>query len=173
MAVTKPITRFTLFGGVVVLLLCLSVFPSSGQAPKNKDLVHVEAYASHKRVNSGKSFHIIITANIKQGFHINSHKPLDEFLLPTVLRFNETKGIAFGSVCYPKPKQVLFPFSPNHLSVYDGKISIFAEGKVSRNISSGDINVSGIFTYQACNDQMCFMPESVGFDIPLKIVKAD
>ncbi|HUU53083.1 MAG TPA: protein-disulfide reductase DsbD domain-containing protein [Candidatus Bathyarchaeia archaeon] len=173
MATTRPITRFTFFMGVVVLLLCLSVFPSSGQAPKDTNLVHVEAYASHKRVNSGKSFHITIVANIKQGFHINSHKPLDEFLLPTLLRLNETRGIAFGSVCYPKPKQVLFSFSPNHLSVYDGKISIFAEGKVSKDISPGDIKVSGVFTYQACDDQMCFMPESVCFEVPLKIVKAD
>lgn len=173
MAATKPTTRFTLFGGVVVLLLCLYVFPSSGQAPKDTNLVYVEAYASHESINATESFHITVVANIKQGFHINSHKPLNEFLVPTVLRLNETRGIAFGPVYYPKPKQVLFSFSPNHLSVYDGKISIFAEGKVSRDISPGDIKVSGVFTYQACNDQMCFMPESICFEIPLKIVKAD
>lgn len=173
MATTRQITRLTLFGGVIVLLLCLSVFPASGQAPKETNVVHVEAYASHESIHSAKSFHIAIIANIKKGFHINSHKPLDAFLKPTVLRLNKTRGIAFGSVRYPKPKQVLFSFSSNHLSVYDGKISIFAEGKVAEDVAPGDIKISGVFVYQACDDQACFMPESVSFEIPLKVVKGD
>jgi thiol:disulfide interchange protein DsbD len=150
----------------------LSVFSSSGQAPKDSNVVQVEAYASHERIHPAESFQIAIVANIKQGFHINSHKPLDEFLMPTVLRLKETRGIAFGSARYPVPKDELFSFSTRHLSVYDGKISIFAEGKLSEDISLGDIKVSGVLAYQACDDHRCFMPESIRFEVPLKVVEA-
>ncbi|HID28827.1 MAG TPA: hypothetical protein EYP19_02345, partial [Desulfobacterales bacterium] len=163
--------RFTLFWGVIALL-CSPLFSSSGQASNDQNVVKVDAYASHEDIHPAESFQIAIVANIKQGFHINSHKPSDEFLIPTVLKLDETRSIAFGPVHYPEPKHALFSFSTNHLSVYDGKISIFCEGKVSEDISLGDTKVSGVLTYQGCDDQRCFMPQSVRFEVPLKIVQA-
>ncbi len=112
-----------------------------------------------------------ITATIKQGFHINSHKPTDEFLMPTVVSFDETKEIVFSPMRYPEPQLKVFSFSTSKLSVYEGKISIFARGKLLEGISLGDIKVSGSLRYQACDDQRCFAPNTVRFEVPLKIVE--
>ena len=136
------------------------------------DVVRVEAYASHARIHPGESFQVAIVIKMKQGFHINSHKPRDKFLLPTVLKFEERKGIVFGPVSYPEPVLKMFSFSTSKLSVFEGKISIFASGKLSEDISMKDVKVSGVLAYQACDDQRCFMPGSVKFEIPLKTVKA-
>ncbi len=134
--------------------------------------MQVEAYASHSRIHSGETFQVAIVATIKQGFHINSHEPLDRFLVPTVVKFDEREEIVFGPVTYPQPKLKAFSFSTNKVSVYEGKISIFALGELSEDISVEDIKVSGVLAYQACNDQSCFLPGSVKFEIPLKAVKA-
>ena len=124
------------------------------------------------RIHPGESFQLAIIVNVRQGFHINSHKPLDRFLVPTVVKFDEREEIVFGPVVYPQPKLKPFSFSTNKVSVYEGKISIFARAEVREGISGESIEVSGVLACQACNDRTCFMPGSVKFEIPLVVVKA-
>jgi len=155
----------------VVLFLCLSLPLSSAQAPQDANVVQVEACSSHRCIHPGETFQVAIVANIEQGFHINSHKPTDEFLMPTVVKFDERKGIVFGPVSYPKPVLKSFSFFPHKVSVYEGRIMMLTQGKLSEDISVGDVKVSGMLAYQTCNDRSCFIPESVRFEIPLKTVK--
>jgi len=137
----------------LILVLCFSLPLSSAQAPQGMDVVRVEAYPSHRRIHPGETFRVAIVTNIKQGFHINSHKPLDRFLMPTVVKFDEREEIVFGPLTYPEAKLKQFSFSTNEVSVYTGKISILAQGKLAEDISPGDIKVSGKLAYQVCDDQ--------------------
>ena len=114
-----------------------------------------------------------IVATIRQGFHINTHNPLDRFLIPTEVTFDEREDVIFGPVAYPEPKRKAFSFSTNKVSVYDGKISIFAQAEVRKGVPVENVSVSGVLAYQACDEQSCFMPQSVRFEIPLEIVAAD
>ncbi len=168
----KSIIKSPSLCGVIVLLLSPCLSSSSGHAAKDVNAVHVEAYASHERVHAGESFQAAIVATIKEGFHINSHKPTDEYLMPTVVKFDESEGIIFGPVQYPEPRLKKFSFSTSKLSVYEGKTAIIAQSQLSDDTSPSDVKVSGKLAYQACDDQKCFMPRSVRFEIPLKIVKA-
>ena len=136
------------------------------------DVVRVEAYPSHRRIHPGETFRVAIVTNIKQGFHINSNKPLDRFLMPTVVKFDERAEIVFGPLTYPEARLKQFSFSTNKVSVYTGKISILAQGKLAEDIFPGNIKVSGKLAYQVCDDHKCFMPQAVRFEIPLEIVKA-
>lgn len=156
----------------LILFLCFSLPSSSAQAPQGANVVQVEACSSHARIHPGESFQVAIVIKIKQGFHINSHKPRDKFLLPTVVKFEERKGMVFGPVSYPEPQLKMFSFSTSKLSVFEGKISIFASGKLSEDISMKNVKVLGVLAYQACDDQRCFMPWNVKFEIPLMVVKA-
>jgi len=56
--------------------------------------------------------------------------------------------------------------------VYDGRVVISVWGRLAKDIAVGTTNISGYFAYQACDDKSCFMPQSVNFQIPLKIVDA-
>ena len=168
----KSIIKSASLCGVIVLLLSPCLSSSSGHAAKDVNAVHVEAYASHECVHAGESFQVSIVATIKQGLHINSHKPTDEFLIPTVVKFDQRKDIALGPVAYPEPELKSFPFSADKIAVYEGRIMMLAKGELSKDVSLGDVKISGRLTYQACDGQRCFMPESVKFEIPLKAVKA-
>lgn len=154
-------------------LLCLSTSSSSGQMATEPKPVHVEACASRARLHPGQSFQVVITATIKQGFHINSNKPTDEFLIPTVVSLDQTKGIVFDSVRYPEPQFKVFSYLTGKRPVYEGKISIVAQGKVLEGISPGDIKLSGSLRYQACDDRRCFVPDTVRFEVSLKIVETN
>ena len=165
--------RLTLLCAATLFLLGLPATSSTKQNPKDSEIVQVEVHSSHESIHPEGSFRIAIIADIKPGFHINSHNPTDQFLVPTVVRFDEKEGITFSPVSYPVPELKSFSFSTSKASVYEGKISIFSQGGLSNDIPPGDVKVSGILAYQACNDQTCFMPMSVGFEIPLKVVNTD
>ena len=161
----------------VTLFLCFSLPLSAAQAPnsqahKEMDVVQVEASSSHAQIHPGESLQLVIVVKIKQGFHINSHEPLDKFLMPTVVKLDERDDIVFGTLTYPRPSLRAVSFSINKVSVYEGKISIFARCKLSEGVSVGNLKLSGVLAYQPCNDQTCFMPRTVRFEVPLRIVKA-
>ncbi len=40
------------------------------------------------------SYTILIELNIAEGWHINSNQPLEEFLIPTDIEFQETEGLS-------------------------------------------------------------------------------
>ena len=168
----KSIIKFTSLCGAIASLLFLSASLSSAQPDTDSNVVRVKVYASHARIHPGEAFQAAVVATIREGFHINSHKPMGKSLMPTVVRFDEKKEIAFGHVRYPESELKSFSFSADKLSVYEGRIVMLAQGKLSEDISLGDTKASGLLAYQACNDQSCFMPMTVKFEIPLKIVKA-
>jgi thiol:disulfide interchange protein DsbD len=164
--------RVNLFCGAVLFLLSVLASQSSAQAPPGLKVVQLEAYASHETIRPGQSFQVAIVASIKQGFHINSHKPSDQLLMPTIVKFDETDGISFAPPSYPVAVLKSFPFSPNKVSVYEGRIVMRTQAKLAQDAALGRIKVSGHLTYQACDSQSCLMPKSVRFEIPLAVVKA-
>jgi len=89
-----------------------------------------------------------------------------------VVSFDETDHIVLGPVSYPEPALKSFSFSGHKIPVYDGRIVMIVRGKLASDIEPGATKISGYFAYQACDDKSCFMPHSVGFEIPLKIVEA-
>lgn len=167
----KSMVKFCSLCALVGSLLSLSVCLSSARPDTASAIVRVETYASHERIRPGESFQLAVIATIKEGFHINSHKPMDRFLMPTTVKFEQRKGIVFSPVSYPEPDLKSFSFSTNKLAVYEGRIVTLARGKLSEDISAGDVKISGVLAYQVCDDQSCFMPEVVKFEIPLKVVK--
>ncbi len=164
--------RTSLFGGAVFLFLCILAALSSAQSPQDSQIVRVETYASHEHIRPGDTFQVAIVANIKKGLHINSHQPTDEVLVPTVVSFDERDDIVLAPVSYPEPVLRSFSFSGHKIPVYYGRIVMIARGKLARDIEPGATKISGCFAYQACDDKSCLMPQSVNFQIPLKIVEA-
>jgi len=156
-----------------LLLLCPCFSPLFGQPSKNFDVVHVDAYASHEQIHPGEAFQVAIVATIDSGFHINSNRPIDPYLIPTAVRFDESDDVAFSPASYPLPEHKSFSFSTHKAAVYAGKVSIFSGGRLSEDVSLGNIPLSGGLTYQACDDQRCFMPKTLNFEIPLKVVERD
>jgi len=169
---TNWVFKNSIFWIPVLLVLGFFVSPSAGQTLKNVDIVKVEAYASHERIHPEDAFQVAIAVKIKSGFHINSHQPTDKFLIPTVAKLDKRKDIVFSPMSYPLPEQKSFSFCSTKTPVYGGDISIFSQGQLSKDISPGDIRVTGMLAYQACDDQSCFLPRSVKFEIPLRVVQA-
>jgi thiol:disulfide interchange protein DsbD len=158
----------------VLLLLCLLVVPCGSreneQNQGESDWLKVKVLLSHETIRPGMSFRVALEATIKEGLHIHSHNPTDEFLVPTVVELGEQDGVLYSPVSYPKPVFRSFAFSKEKLSVYEGKTRFFTQGRIPDKTLPGVVMVSGILSYQACDDKACFMPTHVRFKAPLTVV---
>ncbi|HEV7486229.1 MAG TPA: cytochrome c biogenesis protein CcdA [Thermoanaerobaculia bacterium] len=107
----------------------------------------------------------VVTATIESGWHINSNKPLDDFVIPTKLSFDGTELV---SAQYPQHTVRSFTFSGGQkLAVYEGTIQIPFTAK----LQSGD-TIKGKLHYQACNDTVCLPPRDAEVTIDANVVAA-
>jgi thiol:disulfide interchange protein DsbD len=149
-----------IFNLLAVLCLLLSV-NSFAQFGVRKDLIKVKTYQSFDKVYQGSEFKLALEVNVEEGWHINSDKPYDDYLIPTSLTIVENPNFKLKKVAYPKPHDYKFSFSESPLSVWEGTIYKGALIEVDSNAVPGMYPLIVKLQYQACNEMSCQAPTSV------------
>ncbi len=113
-----------------------------------------------------------ISVTVIPGYHLQSHHPLDKFLVPADVVISPVPGIAFGPVTYPKAK--LIPASAQitskgKLSVYEGHFIITVPCRIMANAPNGRAAIHAALTFQACNAQSCLPPETLKLTTTMEI----
>ncbi len=117
----------------------------------------------------GSPAKVAALVSIEHGWHVNSHKPSFEYLIPTVLDLQLPPGWAAGTVVYPAAKLKVFSFEPKPLAVYDGDVVVLAEIKLPKGVAKGTYPVTAALRYQACNDSQCLPPVTSKAEIRVKV----
>lgn len=120
-------------------------------------------------VAPGDTFELILELTVSPGYHINSSKPEDEFLVPTSPEFKELPVLKLKEVIFPPAVKKKFRFSEKMLSVYEGQIKVKVRLELSDDFCGSSLEVEGKVRYQACNDEACLRPMTAPFKINLKI----
>ena len=135
--------------------------------------VRTEVQFSLDKVLAGGEVKVAVILDIADGWHINSNKPHDEFLIPTELRFDEIPGVQIGSAIYPPDKLFQFTFSEEKVAVFQGRAVVAVPVKLDANFADAQLRISGTVNYQACNDNSCLAPTSTTFSSTLPIARRD
>lgn len=136
-------------------------------------VVKPHAYVSLEAVPRGKTFEVAVVAEIASGYHMNSNKPLDEFLIPTTLTVQPASGLKTIEIVYPEGRLEKFSFSPDKpLSVYSGSVTLRARVQAAADAPLGPQKLSLTLRYQACNDAACLPPVKIPISAELTIAPA-
>jgi thiol:disulfide interchange protein DsbD len=146
---------------ILTLLIILFTSGAFAQFGMPKDLVKIETYQSFDKVYAGTEFKLAVETSVAEGWHINSDKPYDEYLIPTSLIVPENPNFKLIKVAYPKPHDFKFSFSESPLSVLEGTVYFGALVQVDSNAAPGVYSLIVELEYQACNDMSCQAPTSV------------
>ena len=122
-------------------------------------------YPEQVTVAAGKSTPVTLHFRVKPGLHINSNRPKDEFLIPTVFSIPDSSGVKLESADYPAGSEFTLPVEPGtKLIVYTGEFAIQA-----RLIAQpGDHMVEAKLRYQACDANACLPPKTI--TVPIDVV---
>lgn len=107
-----------------------------------------------------------LKVSVLPGFHVNSDKPKDEFLIPLKLTW-QTGPLEAANTTYPKPEDI--KVGKDILAVFTGSFTIETNFRASESAEPGPAIMTGRLRYQACNNQMCFRPASVDVRLPVSI----
>ena len=117
----------------------------------------------------GAAVQVKIPVTVKQGFHVNSNTPSEEYLIPLKLTWADTGALEAGAIVYPKPSLEKYEFAEKPLSVYTGSFEITANFKVSAKAAAGPGSAVGKLRYQACSERACFPPKTIDVTVPYAI----
>ena len=105
---------------------------------------------------------------IREGYHANSNKPSESYLIPFKLTW-EPGPLEATEIVYPAAKMEKFSFSEAPLSIYDGAFELTSKFKKTVTAQPGPAVMTGKVRYQACNDKMCLPPKTVEVKLTLVI----
>ena len=160
-------TRSFFFSFSFLLALPLLVWAQGGKQPSV-----IMAPVGTLQMRAGGTSKVELDFRIGSDFHINSHTPKSELLIPTVLKFGPQEPLAVADVKYPAGEEMAFAFSPNEkLSVYSGDFSIDAILKAPANAAAGTYPVKGELRFQACDHSACYPPHSIPVEFQITVVK--
>jgi thiol:disulfide interchange protein DsbD len=159
----KSISKF------VVVSFFFLLNTSFAQMSVQKDLVKIQSYQSFDKVYPGTEFKIALEVQVAEGWHINSHEPYDEYLIPTSLTIVENPNFKLKKVVYPKPHDLKLSFSESPLSVWEGTVYKGALIEVDSSLAPGIYPLIVDLEYQACNDISCQAPTSVTDTINIEV----
>ncbi len=150
--------------GQLSLFLIIFIYvlgaPVLSQITGQQNHVKIKAYSSLDRVRAGSQFKIAIIAKVENSWHINSDKPNEDYLIPTIIMIDTTKGFRLHDVDFPKANEVKLSFSKKPLSVWEGEIYFSGIIDVPENLSPGNYPVIVMLDYQSCNNETCSPPAS-------------
>lgn len=96
--------------------------------------------------------------DIPSGYHVNSNRPLEKFLIPTQLQIEAPQGVRVGPILYPRPILRSLKFSKNKVSVFEGRTTIRFNVTVPRSFAANSAELKARLRFQSCNDDLCFPP---------------
>ncbi|HEY1434094.1 MAG TPA: cytochrome c biogenesis protein CcdA [Thermoanaerobaculia bacterium] len=143
---------------LLALLAAGLLLAAEGGPPDPKTLLHVQAALNTSAPGHGT---LVVRAKLSPGWHVNSHKPSDDYLIATEVKLAPADGVRFGEPRYPEGKKQKFAFSETPLSVYADEFTI--EVPVEWSASGPAPVVAGTVDFQSCNDAQCLAPTSVAF----------
>jgi hypothetical protein len=149
----------------IFLVIAILLLGAVAMAQSSSSVVKVSA--ANVSVKKGGSATATVTLNIQGGYHINSNRPSESYLIATALKLSRANGLTLGTVIYPKAKMQKFSFSEKPLSVFDGQVVL--KFTVRAGAAAASQTVIGKLTIQACNDEQCLRPQTVDVSIPIDV----
>ena len=163
-------TLVCLLTAIVVGMACASLAAQDNlgetphrSTPKSEAVQYL--YPEQVTVPAGRASAVALHFRIQQNLHINSHKPHEEYLIPTEFSIPESSDVRLASATYPAGADFTLPVDPSEkLSVYTGDFTIDAHIVAS----AGDHLVEAKLHYQACDQNACLPPKTI--TVPIDVV---
>jgi DsbC/DsbD-like thiol-disulfide interchange protein len=160
----KLLSHARLAAAALVLLPGVALAQISGTGAPRGGKGHVDFVAEAQTVVANKPAVVKLRFRVDPGFHINSHAPKSDMLIPTKLLVEEGDGVTVSDVDFPAGTPYSFAFEPKQkLDVYTGEVTLTAHVK----IAPGSHTMKGALHYQACDQAACYPPKTLPIEQPV------
>ncbi len=166
-------SRYLAMLSVLISIGAIAMAQDSSAPKSAAEVVKTQPYVSLDPVPRGKAFEAAVVVHIAEGYHMNSHKPSDAYLIPTTLTPKLPDGIRLVDTMYPPGRLKKFSFSPDKpLDVYSGSVTLRMKLMAQDTAAIGTTTIPMILRYQACNNSACLPPVKIPVTAELRVAAA-
>lgn len=156
-------------GLAALLLSAVTALPAAAQMRRPRAEVAPHAPAV---VAAGGTARVALTVTLPEGLHVQSDAPRDPSLIPTALTIDAAPGITVRHLIYPTPTDFEQAGQPQPLAVFEHEFVTGAELAIAPDAPQGDMVLAGRLRYQACDDRVCFAPQTAPVEWRMRIAPA-
>ncbi len=164
--------RNILLAAASVAALLLSPAARGEEIPPPESIVSASLRADADRLVAGTSFRLVVVADVRPGWHVNSHTPNEDFLIPTQVSLVAGPGLTVSPPKYPAHREMKFAFSEKPLAVYEGRVLFRFDGTVDASAIPGPRTLTATVEFQPCNDEQCLPPAKVTATLDMEVAPA-
>jgi thiol:disulfide interchange protein DsbD len=129
-------------------------FDSFGET---ESILSALSFVSADAVAPGDTIWLAARLDVTPGWHVNSAKPLQDYLIPTELKLTLPDYLRAGEIVYPGGHVI--PLLGDSMSVYESGAVIFVPLLSDADAPLGPCEISGTLHYQGCDDNSCLAPD--------------
>jgi DsbC/DsbD-like thiol-disulfide interchange protein len=120
---------------------------------------HAAILASPTEVNgaAGAKLALFVDVAPKPGIHV--YAPGSDTYIPITVKLNAQPEVKAGKVAYPKSE--MMTFADEKVPVFQKPFRLTQDVTLDKSVKAGStVTVTGTVNYQACDDRVCYPPES-------------
>jgi thiol:disulfide interchange protein DsbD len=123
-------------------------------------------------VKAGARFNVKLLAEVQDGWHFYSLKPMAEGPIPTRIWIAEGQPFSLaGAVQSPDPQVMQDPSFGMEVELYEGEAVFTLPVRVAPGVPPGAQKLAVSASYQSCNNKLCLPPKTVKVELPIAIGK--
>ncbi len=128
------------------------------------------AYFASPTVRHRQYTVLTVEISLNDGIHVNG-RPLPEGYIPVELTLDGGEDLALDQVEYPEPEEIFLEALDEKLNVYTGRFQIKGRCLGLSAEQDGEIAITASLHYQACDDDACYLPQTLTFPLKLRYLK--
>ena len=117
---------------------------------------------------AGQTMKLFVDVTPRPKMHV--YAPGAKDYLPIALELN-SPGVRAGKLTYPKAQDWYFEPTKEHVPVFDTSFRLTQEITVDANARPGTLYVTGVLKYQACDDTICYRPETLAIEWKMTLTR--
>ena len=118
--------------------------------------------ASNATLHVGERITLVIDVTLKPGMHV--YAPGVDGYIPVAWAMGPSPSWTAHDAVFPASEKLRLEAIQETVPVYQNHIRITRDVTVGQNVKPGPLTVEGTFRYQACDDRVCYIPQT----LPLK-----
>ena len=159
----------TLVVVVAITLVCVTPVNADIIVARNTPHLSFAAALSPDVVKTGSRLSLVVDVTPKKRMHV--YAPGTKYRAIT-LTLSRNPSLKLTPAVYPKPEIYIFKPLKEQVLVYSEPFKLrmnIGVGQVPRHAAR--LKITGTLSYQACDDRVCYLPESVPLEWNLRVAR--
>jgi DsbC/DsbD-like thiol-disulfide interchange protein len=140
------------------LVIVLALLASGLTLAQGRPKADVKPLVDADGVHAGTTVRVALQVALPDGLHVQSDKPRDPMLIPTVLAIEPPAGVKVTEMVYPQPTDFAQAGQKDPLAVFEQRFVVGVKLTLDGTIPAGELVIPARFRYQACDASTCFAP---------------